>query len=302
MPATLVHCAAVDLLAKRSDLPNWSAEALAAEPEAGRLGALLPDLPHFGHFRRQVVQHILKLPPSSPGWSTVLHSEPPSLLGKNLIELLRKTEKDTGPGEGPLGRRAAALIAGYHSHVALDLTHHFYVEDLATKIQREEGGNKDMIHRRIEKFHSLFLLEDLHGVEIAGTPRASESLRVLGGGKTIGRRMTRYLHLAFQSSFGRSPSENNLREWVGGIVKYSALISGPLGRRERRRTEADRRACVEALGVPASELLEGALSLSSRLCLAAEEFYSAPDGRGEETYLAAVPEDNLSVPAKNHMP
>ncbi len=296
MPATLVHCAAIDLLPEREELPGEMVEALAAEPEAGRLGALLPDLPYFERFWAEVANHVLARPPLPSPWARLLHNSTPSLLGENLLRALRSDA-------GSLGPKGPAIVAGYHCHVAFDLSHHYLIASLTDRIHREEGGDAAVIHRRIEKFHSLFLLEELTGGEVIGTPSAAERLRLRKNGRGLDGRAASYLAKSFRGAFGRSPGEEKIRRWAGGVESYAGLVAGPLGRWERRRSGEDRRNYVDALGKPSRRLLDEALGFTAALCRAAWDLHRSPPGdeKALRDYRSRIPDDNLSFPEKNYL-
>ncbi|MBI2875663.1 MAG: zinc dependent phospholipase C family protein [Candidatus Tectomicrobia bacterium] len=233
MPTTMVHIAFIEELGREDRVEAPLRSLIAGHVSQAKLGAVFPDLQYYENFFRLLARYLLKLPlPFSP-WSYLFHSKAPATLGRTFLEVLKKEPVKEG-GESKL-----AFIAGYFSHLALDITLHPPVWSLSQREGRSDLHAKE-IHTTCERYQGLLYHQHLYGYDIAGRPLVREKIQLLPVGR---RRLDPALYDLFRKAclelFSRAPCPGEFRNWIRGIHLYARILSSPLGKIEGLRGQTD---------------------------------------------------------------
>jgi hypothetical protein len=223
MPALFTHVTAVERLAAHvNTLPAEFSRALGEDLEYARFGAALPELPWFGGLSLGLDAWLGRGTP--PHWAQLLSTKAPVAFGLKVAELV---------SNGALvGVEAGlAFLAGYVTQLAVSRALEPIVQGLVVTHQRP-GESAAAARNRIEWTQSLFLMQDLHGSPLVGTPavRGKLQLRKVSTLKGIGRGFYELVRVSSQEAFGEAPSKLEVDGWMRGASVFSMAIGSPLGR------------------------------------------------------------------------
>jgi hypothetical protein len=184
------------------------------------LGSIGPDLSYYGSQWEGMKTLLLEQsdrPLGVDGWSYLLHSKTPNQFPLTLIELIWKdTRWEEQEWEGS-DYDKFALACGFLSHMAADQIIHRLVNDIAGPYYRR--GENRKIHRECEiyqdiaLFHTLYPQEDFMDksfhlwvdLEPQSSQNAPEWFRY-------------FIQRAFVESHGVYPREEDIEEWVDGLL------------------------------------------------------------------------------------
>jgi hypothetical protein len=223
MPSLLTSLTAVERLAAHvNSLPPEFVKALGEDLEYARFGAALPELPRFGGWRLGLDAWFLSGEP--PRYSRQLSEVAPVAFGLKAAELV---------SNGALvGTEAGlAFLAGYFTQlqVARELEPILHALVLAFRKDGESGSHA---RSRIERSQSLFLMQDLHGSPLVGTPAVRSKLQIRkdAGPKGIGRGLYELMRVSSNEAFGSAPTKLEVDSWMRGLYVFSLALGSPLGR------------------------------------------------------------------------
>src|SRR5215831_11528597 len=172
MPAPQLHLTFGETLGREALLCDELRTACAAEPRYTRLGAIFHDLAYYGNMAMMAIRYGLRRPAEESYWGTKVHYDRPDQFTAHFVETARTLD-------APLDRNERlAVIAGFSSHVALDLSMHPLVNYIARRDAHLQGGAESHHHRLAEKFHALFYHLDSMGRDVIGSRQIREKTRV----------------------------------------------------------------------------------------------------------------------------
>lgn len=276
------------------------------------LGAIGPDLSYFGsqwEGLKSLLFNQSEQPIGVDGWSYLLHSKEPNRFPLTLLELTWKdTRWEEEKWEG-VDMDKFAFTCGFLSHMAADQVIHRKVNEIAGPYYRR--GENRKIHRRCEiyqdvaLFHTLYPMEDfmeksLHRwVDIA--PQSSQNAPDW---------FRYFLQRAFVESHGVFPKEQEIEDWLDGLL----LILRGIKRLGPYRTAYEEwkkeGLASESFSLYFSgymELFFEAVELTSIYWRMVFELYDPPDGtlqitdRMRERFRRVVQNADLSSPLQKNI-
>ncbi len=223
MPALLTYLTAVERLAAHANaLPPEFVKALGEDLEYARFGAALPELPIFGGWKRGLLALLERQEP--PRFTTLFRDRAPVAFGMKAAELV---------ANGALvGTEAGlAFVAGYFAQLNVSRALEPVMQSLLAT-NRLPGEPLHTARHRIEWRQSLFLMQDLHGSPLVGTPAVRTKLQVrkASGARRIGRGLYELMRVSSQEAFGEAPTKPEVDSWVRGLFVFSLALGSPLGR------------------------------------------------------------------------
>jgi len=223
MPALFTYVTAVERLAAHANtLPAEFTRALGEDLEYARFGAALSELPWFGGVSLGFDAWLGRGTP--PHFARLFSTKAPVAFGVKAAELV---------SNGALvGVEAGlAFLAGYVTQLAVSRALEPLVQSLVVT-HRRRGEEPIATRNRIEWTQSLFLMQDLHGSPLVGTPavRAKLQLRKVSTIKGIGRGFYELVRVSSQESFGEAPSKLEVDTWMRGVYVFSMALGSPLGK------------------------------------------------------------------------
>lgn len=223
MPAFFTYLTAVERLAAHvNTLPQEFTKALAEDLEYARFGAILPELPWFGSRTLALDAWLARGEP--PRFTKLMTAKAPVGFGIKATELV---------SNGALvGVEAGlAFLAGYCTQVCVSRALEPVVQTVIAA--HRKPGESDLAARsRIEWAQSLFLMQDLHGSPLVGTPAVRSKLQVrkVSSVRGIGRGFYELVRVSSQEAFGDAPSKLEVDTWMRGLYLFSLAIGSPLGK------------------------------------------------------------------------
>jgi hypothetical protein len=223
MRALLTQLTAVERLAAHvTTLPGEFVRALGEDLEYARFGALLPELPWFGGWSLGVEAWVVEASP--PPYATLLTRRAPVAFGLKAAELV---------SNGALvGSEAGlAFVAGWFSQLCVSRS----LEPLVARLveQRPRSSERPSAARsRIEWAQSLFLMQELHGSPLVGTPAVRAKLQIRKGSPLsgVGRGLYELMRVCSLEALGEAPRKPEVDGWMRGLSLFSLAVGSPLGR------------------------------------------------------------------------
>jgi hypothetical protein len=232
MPAPQFHLTFAELCGVDPQLDATIRDAMVAEPRYLRLGAIFHDLPYYTNMITMAVGYGLGRPAEVCPWGVRVHSDRAGRFARCFVESIAATE-------GLTAAERVALVAGFFSHVALDLTLHPLVNYTARRDCRRYGGAETHHHRLTEKYHSMFFHIERLGDDIIGSRAFYEKTHLVKRSSFFRRNVERAVvegaRGAFLRTYGDAPSEQEWTGWVRTARHFGFLVSGVLARRNSRR-------------------------------------------------------------------
>lgn len=230
MSALFTHLTAVERLAAHvATLPAEFTRALGEDLEYARFGAALSELPWFGRVSIGLDAWLGRGTP--PPFARLFSTKAPVAFGIKAAELV---------SNGALvGVEAGlAFLGGYVTQLAVSRSLEPLVQSLVVTHQRH-GEAPAHARNRIEWSQALFLMQDLHGSPLVGTPaiRAKLQLRKGSTWKGIGRGFYELVRVSCLEAFGEAPSKLEVDGWMRGVAVFSAALGSPLGKLKARAGE-----------------------------------------------------------------
>ncbi len=219
MPAEGIHLTSLREAAAGVELSPAARSRLVRHDDAGRLGALLVDLPYFDRFAGEVARYVLGRPPRPSPWGARLHQGGAIDLLGSLLAIARESR------DGATG----AMALGLASHLAIDRSLHPLINALA---RRHRGGiDHDASHREVEKFQSICFHEEYLGRDMMGTPGIRHLLSIHRAARLDEPELARPVLAAFSRAFGSAPSAAELARWGRGYRAHCWLLGTAPARR-----------------------------------------------------------------------
>jgi hypothetical protein len=306
MPAPQLHLTFGELLGRQPDLADDLRTACAAEPRYVRLGSIFHDLPYYGNMAWMAVRYGLRRPAEESYWGTKVHYDRPDQFFARFVETARTIE-------APLTRsERLAIVVGFTSHCALDLSMHPLVNYIARRDQRLDGGAESHHHRLAEKYHALFLHLEAFGHDIIGTEAMRELTRVTKRGSLLRRgavepALVEFACAAYRAMWDDAPSANQWTGWVRSFAHFGVMVSGGMARRNslRLRTAANRARYFQSPEFDVRDFWEAGRARGVKLAGAAFEYFDRGDFSPEahRRFIAEVAFDgSLAEPLGLHGP
>jgi hypothetical protein len=306
MPSATLHLTHAELLSEDPAVPEPLRQAMRRELAHAKLGAIFPDLPFYTNIVTMTVGYWLELPAESCPFARKLHRHHPDLFAWHLLCFARKACAELGEDQ------RLALLAGFFSHVALDLELHPLVNWCARRDQLLHGGHESHHHRLTEKYQSLFFHRELQGVDPVGTASMfREKTRIaphlpffrIDPGLPVVRWSTELLAGFFHQG---APSMRQFASWLRAFRHFGFAVSLPMAKRNSQRlgTESNRRRYYENDTFRFTEVWERGYRRSLRLLQLVWDAYAAGDESEEarRRFLAAARIGDLSCPPGASLP
>lgn len=221
VPALLTHLTAVERLAAHvNTLPAEFLRALGEDLEYARFGAALPELPWFGGWTLGFEAWFGR--GSAPHFTELITTQSPVAFGLKAAELV---------SNGALvGTEAGlAFVAGYFTQLCVSRA----LEPLMQTLLSRRGTEKLHLARaRYEWGQSLFLMQELHGSSLVGTPAVRSKLQIRKGSaiKGVGRGMYELMRVSSYEALGEAPTKTEVDGWMRGLSVFSFALGSPLGK------------------------------------------------------------------------
>ena len=223
MPSLLTHLTAVERLAAHvNTLPVEFVRALGEDLEYARFGAALPELPWFGGWAMGLDAWLGR--GDAPHFAQMMTSKAPVAFGLKAAELV---------SNGALvGSEAGlAFVAGYFTQLCVSRAVEPAMQALLAS-NAHKGESPRRARSRIEWSQSLFLMQELHGSPLVGTPAVRSKLQIRKGYalKGIGGGLYELMRVSCIEALGEAPSQWEVDGWVRGLSLFSLALGSPLGR------------------------------------------------------------------------
>jgi hypothetical protein len=303
MPAPMLHLTFGALCAEDKDCHPTLARAMQAEPVYTRLGSIIHDLPYYPNIAKMTIRFAMGLPGLPSPWGYRIHFEKPGLLFRNFIERVRIQTGLT------LDERLA-LMAGFVSHVSLDIAQHPLVVALARRDVIELGGHEDYHHWICEKYQSAFFHKEVVGEDMLGSRRFREMARLTKLGTAFRARpepqLVKLVRDAFLDTYGDSPTPREWRRWMTEFRKFGVIASGRVARTdsEKKRTPAMRERYYEGPGFSFMDFHEKGRTRYAALSRLALAYFEAGDfsDAARARFDAEANIDHLVYPSDAEIP
>jgi hypothetical protein len=279
MPSPLLHIQGALRLRQGGRLPAVLDAIVGRETWAYMLGAMVPDLPLFDHFRLKVGLFLVKRPYPESRWGTVLHSRGAGSLVAALLE------RALGPG----AEAVRAMAAGMLTHVALDRAMHEPIE-AAVRAHIRPTETPAQLHEALENYQSLVWHRAHLGCDGVGTPWLREITLGPNGARRLPPWLVAVLRDALRSTYAAAPGTDQVDRWADGLHEYRTLLQTPVARIGVRSSELLARRRPWVAGVELQPAFERGLDLAATLLEAAGR-----TAAGEERALAEVVGDGPLV-------
>jgi hypothetical protein len=241
MPAAQLHLTFAEALARDPQLADELRQACAAEPRYTRLGAIFHDLPYYGNMAIMAIRYGLRRPAEESYWGQKVHYDRPDEYLAHFVATARTLDV-------PLTRRERlALVAGFSSHAALDLSLHPLVNHIARRDRARFGGAESHHHRLAEKYHAMFYHLDMLGRDVIGSTEMHEKTRVTKLSSLVWlsaeRPLVAFARATYHRMWNEAPAETEWCSWVRSFAHFGVMVGSRVARRNslRLRTDENRR-------------------------------------------------------------
>jgi hypothetical protein len=241
MPAAQLHLTFGATLAREPRLADEMRAACADEPRYTRLGAIFHDLAYYGNMAIMAVRYGLRRPAEASYWGARVHYDRPDQYLAHFVATARSLDSQLSR------RERLALVAGFCSHVALDLSLHPLVNYIARRDRARFGGAESHHHRLAEKYHAMFYHLDSLGRDLIGSAEMIELTRVTKRSSLVRLAaeppVVDFARAAYRSMWNDAPSARQWRAWVRSFQHFGVLVASRVARRNslRLRTDENRR-------------------------------------------------------------
>lgn len=185
------------------------------------LGAVGPDLPYYENILKAGIKILTDdsdKPMGVDQWSYQLHSKTPNIFPLKLIEIAwREANPDFTYWEEE-DKQKFAFTCGFLTHMAADQIIHPLVNKIAGPYYK--SGDHRKIHRQCEIYQDVVIYKKLHpGIPFFGEPFFYLWCDPNPHGWDHTELWFRYfLQKAFVEAHSIMPNEENIENWVGGII------------------------------------------------------------------------------------
>jgi hypothetical protein len=305
MPSASMHLTHAELLTSEPSLAAPLREAMQRELVYARLGAVFPDLPFYTNIVTMMLGYWLEMPAEKCPFAQKMHRYHPDLFAWHFLTESRKDRVLTTD-------QRLALLAGFFSHLALDLDLHPLVNWIARRDTILHGGHESHHHRLAEKYQSLFLHRELEGDDCLGKRRFFvEKSRIvddppffrLNVGLPIVRWATDMLSGFFHES---APSMRQFSSWVRSFRHFGFVVSLPpcAGNSQRLGNEANHERYFENSDFRFHDFFDCGYERSVQLLNLAYEVFETGDEsvQARDAFLAAARIGDLAYPPDTCLP
>ncbi|MFO0553889.1 MAG: zinc dependent phospholipase C family protein [Polyangiaceae bacterium] len=226
MPAEGIHQTALREATTSTQLDAGVRRCLVRFEDAGRLGAVLVDLPYFEGYALEVARYLVRATPRPSPWGAALHERAAVPVALALLEHARRTRS----------MEIAALGLGVVSHAAIDRQLHPLINALA---RREAPLAHDTAHREVEKFQSICFHEVYFGADRMGTAGIVRLVQVPMRELFAKQFVCRAVDEAF-AALAPGSASSRLAVMGRGYEQHTSLIGSPLGKRVASEREKER--------------------------------------------------------------
>jgi hypothetical protein len=307
MPGATLHLTQAELLAEDPSVPAPLRQAMERELTYAKLGAVFPDIPFYTNIVTMMLGYWLEMPAETCPFAQKMHRWHPDLFAWHFLRAASQS------GEGKLSEdQRRAILAGFFSHVALDLELHPLVNWCARRDTLLHGGHESHHHRLTEKYHSLFFHRELKGSDPHGTvyyfrekSRIVEHapfLRV-NPGLPVVRWSTDLLAGFFHES---APSRRQFASWLRAFRHFAFMVSLPMAQSNSQRlgTDENRHRYYENEDFRFSDFWERGYQRSLRMLELVWQIYESQDFSEERqhAFMRAARIGDLSYPPSVNLP
>ena len=223
MPASIAHLliskATRNRLISMRGYKSFSA-ILEKQKVYMELGSLGPDLPYYESMVRAGFNLLLDRSDKPMGvdqWSYQLHSKSPNIFPLKMIEITwRESNLEIEEWEED-DHQKFAFICGFLTHIAADQIIHPIVNKIAGPYYKS-GDHRD-VHRECEVYQDVVIYQKLNpGKDLMDEKPNSWCDLNPGLGSNTPIWFRYFLQKAFVEAHSVSPSEENIEDWVDGIL------------------------------------------------------------------------------------
>lgn len=223
MPSVLTSLTAVERLSAHvAELPPEFVRALGEDLEYARFGAALPDLPDFGGWKLGFDVWLQRGEPAY--FSKLFRDRAPVAFGLKAAELV---------SNGALvGTEAGlAFVAGYFTQLCVARALEPLIQTLLVT-HRKQGETEWAARSRLGWTQALYLMMELHGTPLVGSPAVRAKLQIRKGSamKGCGRGLYELVRVSSNEAFGDAPAKVQIDSWMRGLHFYGLALGSPLGR------------------------------------------------------------------------
>jgi hypothetical protein len=183
------------------------------------LGSLGPDLPYYESMVKAGLNLLLDRSDKPMGvdqWSYQLHSKNPNIFPLKMIEIAwREANPEFNEWERD-DQQKFAFICGFLSHIAADQIIHPLVNKIAGPYYK--SGDHREVHRECEVYQDVVIYKWCEGNDIMDERIDIWCDLAPGFGSNTPIWFRYFLQKAFIEAHSVSPSENNIEDWVDGIL------------------------------------------------------------------------------------
>jgi hypothetical protein len=300
MPGATLHLTHAELLSRDPAVPPALRQAMQRELTYAKFGAVFPDIPFYTNIVTMMLGYWLEMPAEHCPFAQKLHRYHPDLFAWHFLTECRKECRLLSEDQ------RLAILAGFFSHVALDLELHPLVNWCARRDLARYGGHESHHHRLTEKYHSLFFHRDLQGSDPIGTVYFfREKSRIVehppffrvNPGLPVVRWSTDLLAGFFHEA---APSMRQFASWLRAFRHFGFMVSLPMAQSNSQRlgTESNRRRYYENEDFRFMDFWERGYQRSLRLLELVDRSFQAGDSSGaaREQFLRAARISDLSYP------
>ncbi|MCX5893400.1 MAG: zinc dependent phospholipase C family protein [Deltaproteobacteria bacterium] len=184
------------------------------------LGSLGPDLPYYESTVKAGFNLLLDRSDKPMGvdqWSYQLHSKSPNIFPLKMIEIAwREADPELDNWEED-DQQKFAFICGFLTHMAADQIIHPLVNKVAGPYYK--SGDHREVHRECEVYQDVVVYQELHPGQglLDEKPNLWCDLNP-GWGDNTPVWFRYFLQKAFVEAHSITPSDNNIEDWVDGIL------------------------------------------------------------------------------------
>ncbi len=217
VPAEGIHQTSLREASASQRLAPAARRCLVRYDDAGRLGAILLDLPYFDRYVEEVIRYVARLRPLPSRWGDAVHHVAAVPI---VFSMLARSRRERSP-------ELAAVALGLASHAAIDRQLHPLINALARR--HADGLTHAAAHREVEKFQSICFHESYFGEDRMGTPGIVRLVQVPARAAFRRPVVADAVEAAFRETLDAPPSGSELARMGRGYEQHAALIGSPVG-------------------------------------------------------------------------
>jgi len=192
---------------------------LEQHKEYMELGSLGPDLPYYKSMVKGGINLLLDRSDKPMGvdqWSYQLHSKKPNVFPLKMLEIMwRESNLEMEDWEED-DQQKFAFICGFLTHIAADQIIHPLVNKIAGPYYK--GGNYRDVHRECEVYQDVVIYQRITDKDLMDEQPNKWCDLNPGFGSNTPVWFRYFLQKAFVEAHSVAPSEQNIEDWVDGIL------------------------------------------------------------------------------------